>query len=363
MQLNISTVYNINVLRGFSILSILLLHAIVLTDEFNKIEILKLISERLHMGIPFFFLISGYLISLSWEKVNGNTRSYLTKRIAKIVPLYIIFLHINLIVYWYVESSYSDFEFIRNSPTEESVNIINYIIHLLFLQGFFANKIHTLLDGSWSIVNEVIFYIIFPLLITRFKKIKGKIQLYCLSLILSILFIILIPKIYSEYSYYGFLSHFPTFCLGMISFELLKNKKITLMIYKVRNHLYFLSIIFMIGLIKGDISLLGIHHLYSVCLFIILITTLTLKKKFNLFFSKVFEIFGKQTYALYFTHLVLIKLWVFFSKIYLDLDFSHSLLINIIICTFLSYLISNLIFNKIDLFFVKKIKERLGNEK
>ena len=255
------------------------------------------------------------------------------------------------------------FEFIRNSPTEESVNIINYIIHLLFLQGFFANKIHTLLDGSWSIVNEVIFYLIFPLLVTRFKKIKGKIILYCLSLILSILFILIIPRVYSEYAYYGFLTHFPTFCLGMIAFDISKNKKINSLIYKYRILLNLLAMIFMVGFIKGSITLLGIHHLYSICFFIILITTLTLRSSYNVFFSRILVILGKQTYALYFTHLLLIKLWVFFSNIYLNLDLVTSLLINVFICTFVSYLISNLLFNKIDLFFVKKIKEKFKNDK
>ncbi len=97
MKLSSESVYNINVLRGISIFSILFLHAIVLTDQFNNIEILKVVAERLHMGIPFFFLISGYLIPLSWEKVNGNKKKYLLKRLAKIAPLYIIFLNINLV--------------------------------------------------------------------------------------------------------------------------------------------------------------------------------------------------------------------------------------------------------------------------
>ena len=359
MKLSSESVYNINVLRGISIFSILFLHAIVLTDQFNNIEILKVVAERLHMGIPFFFLISGYLIPLSWEKVNGNKKKYLLKRLAKIAPLYIIFLNINLGIFWYLENYYLNYEFIRNSPTNESVNAINYIIHLFFLQGFFPNKLHTLLDGSWSIVNEVIFYLIFPLIFSKFKNINGKFKLYCLGLILSMFFVISVPEIYPGYSYYGFLSHFPTFCLGMIAYEISKKDKIQSIIFKNRKYLFILSIIIMIGQIKGDTSLLGVHHFYSVSFFIILTTTLSLKNKYNFFFSKTLEILGKQTYSLYFTHILIIKLWVFYSKMYLNLSFSDALISNIFICTIISFLFSNLIFNKIDLYFVRKMKAYL----
>lgn len=359
MQLNSIKIYNLNVLRGISILSILLLHAIVLTKQFDNIEILKVIAERLHMGIPFFFLISGYLIPMSWDKVNGNKKKYLLKRLAKITPLYIIFLNINLGVFWYLENYYQNYEFIRNSPTNESVSLINYIIHLFFLQGFFPNKLHTLLDGSWSIVNEVIFYLVFPLIFSRFENINGKFKLYCFALILSMLFVISVPDIYPGYSYYGFLSHFPTFCLGMIAYEISKKDKIQGIIFENRKYLFVLSIIIMIGQIKGNTSLLGIHHFYSVSFFLILITTLSLKNNFNLFLSKILEVLGKQTYSLYFTHIIIIKLWVFFSEIYLNLGFIAALVSNIFVCTIVSFSISNVIFNKIDLYFVRKMKAYL----
>ena len=90
-----------------------------------------------------------------------------------------------------------------------------------------------------------------------------------------------------------------------------------------------------------------------------MVTTLSLKNNFNLFLSKILEVLGKQTYSLYFTHIIIIKLWVFFSEIYLNLGFIAALVSNIFVCTIVSFSISNVIFNKIDLYFVRKMKAYL----
>lgn len=50
-------------LRGISILMIMLLHALVLTDvSYGKY--MQFLIDRLSLGVPFFFIISGYVISL-----------------------------------------------------------------------------------------------------------------------------------------------------------------------------------------------------------------------------------------------------------------------------------------------------------
>ena len=55
MRITKSQIYNLNILRGLSILSLMILHAIVLTKFEGQNEIIKILASRLHLGIPFFF--------------------------------------------------------------------------------------------------------------------------------------------------------------------------------------------------------------------------------------------------------------------------------------------------------------------
>jgi peptidoglycan/LPS O-acetylase OafA/YrhL len=67
MEVNLHQRYNLNILRGLAILSLMILHAIALKKFNIQNSIIQILITRLHLGIPFFFLISGYLISLSWD--------------------------------------------------------------------------------------------------------------------------------------------------------------------------------------------------------------------------------------------------------------------------------------------------------
>ena len=219
-----------------------------------------------------------------------------------------------------------------------------------------------MLDGSWSIINEVVFYILFPLIVNKFSGIAANFKLYCLSLILMFVFAISVSNIYPGYSYYGFPAHFPTFILGIIAYNILKNDKIFKILYENKIYIFLISLIIMIGNLKTEMShnLFGIKDIYSISFFLILITSLTLSKKIPTLFGSFLSFLGKQTYSLYFTHLILIKLWVFYFDNFLDYNYSLNLITNLIICIPISIIFSHLFFNKIDLFFVS-IGKKISN--
>jgi hypothetical protein len=62
-----------------------------------------------------------------------------------------------------------------------------------------------MLAGSWSIVIEVYFYLLFPISFSRnCRSVIGCAWMYVLSLVFAILFILLIGRYFSGFSNYIF---------------------------------------------------------------------------------------------------------------------------------------------------------------
>lgn len=102
-------------------------------------------------------------------------------------------------------------------------------------------------------------------------------------------------------------------------------------------------------------TLLGSHHLFSILFFIVLIgagSQYNNSSPMLLYFSRL----GKQSYSLYFTHLLLLKLTFIICTNYYSISGYFLLLLNFVLILLLSLIMSNFVFNKIDIYFVDKAK-------
>jgi peptidoglycan/LPS O-acetylase OafA/YrhL len=89
-----------------------------------------------------FFIISGYVIGLTNQKVYSHYRAnqYLLKRVIRLVPIYVIAIVLGILA----------------RPEESFVKILG---NLFFLQNLFVQR----LDGNnpvWSLNYEVIYYLL-----------------------------------------------------------------------------------------------------------------------------------------------------------------------------------------------------------
>lgn len=353
-----SRIINIDALRGVSVLMIVMLHISALSD-IPKSNISSILIQFMSYGVPFFFVISGFVISLTSQNLfNGQTlNNFFIKRALKIIPLYLLFLFFWLFIFYIFNEI--NIQLPRNSPNKSNVSFLNFLIHIFFLQGFFPSSLNTLLDGDWSIVNEVYFYILFPLLHLYAKSSLEKLtKLLFLSLCASVIFSLFnyVLKIGHEYSYYGFLNHLPFFIFGMIGFNLSNNDMVNK--YISQNRLMLLLVVFVlsIGSISLEGKIFGPEYIFSF-LFLLAMLLLRSSKKISSFKLTIFLAYiGQQSYAIYFTHLLLIKITVSLYPM-IEMILPLSLLqANIISGIFLTLFCSHFIFHKIDNYFVKKFK-------
>lgn len=152
---------NFNLLRLFAALQVVYTHSIVHLGISNEylVSFAKLLEH--FPGVPIFFLISGYLITMSYDK-NSDIKN----RILRIIPgLYVSFL-IGLIILWY----FNQFQ---------GVNLLSILIwsfaQLTLFQFYNPDFIRDfgvgVINGSlWTISVELIFYMILPIIYIFFKK-------------------------------------------------------------------------------------------------------------------------------------------------------------------------------------------------
>ncbi|MGQ4646869.1 acyltransferase family protein [Lyngbya aestuarii] len=160
---------NFDILRLVCAFSVFMFHINTETGQLEQIN--SLIGLIAHSAVPIFFVISGFLIFMSYEK-SKSLKEYSLKRIKRIYPAY--FLVIILCAIGGV--------FLTSLPWNEyffNDKFFKYILYnLIFLNhkqpsltGVFTDNTQSLVNASlWTIRIEVMFYMITPILVFLFRK-------------------------------------------------------------------------------------------------------------------------------------------------------------------------------------------------
>ena len=154
---------NFDLLRLFAAYQVVFFHCSAFWKFSSDSNILPIIQQvySFFPGLPTFFIISGFLVSSSWEKNQGNLRSYAGSRFLRIYPGLWVALSIFFIVgvskYW--------------SITQVSLSTV--FLWFLAQMSFFQNWIPSFLRNSvaggfygvlWTISVELTFYALLPIL-------------------------------------------------------------------------------------------------------------------------------------------------------------------------------------------------------
>ena len=160
----ISTNNNFDILRLILAILVFFAHWNILTSQDISNPLFHLSGYAVHM----FFIVSGFLIFWSFD-ADQNKKHFYIKRFFRIFPLY-AFLIILQTLFFIGFSDGSTFE------------VIKYFIANIFFLNFLAPSVGSTLsslevnaiNGSlWTLKNEVVFYLIVPLLFMFYKKWGG----------------------------------------------------------------------------------------------------------------------------------------------------------------------------------------------
>lgn len=214
---------NFDLIRLFAALQVLIFHCIahLEIDSLSNTFILNLFP-----GVLMFFTISGFLIMSSLDR-NQNIKKYTINRILRIFPALLICLIVTLILLL-------SFNIIKISDFFSHPILTWFFAQSTFFQFWTPDILRSWGVGTpngslWTIAVELQFYIILPILLLSFKKIKfiykilfSVVVLIILNYYLSIKITLLDPEsinnesIFSKLIGVSFLPYLNYFFIGVI---------------------------------------------------------------------------------------------------------------------------------------------------
>lgn len=300
----------IDILRGIAVISVVLYHFFVLLGLTDN-NMFLYIHTFGSIGVPLFFVISGYLIyrsvdrNMSQKGTKKGLLNYSLHRFFRILPAY----YFNLFIVFLMVA------FIVENDFFYSASFFRYFFsHLTFASYFTHMSTGFGINGAyWTLSIEMLWYIIAPLFLIFFKRTRVLLLIMLMSLLYiwsmgDGLFDSLLELDKEAFNYRLLLHYYITQLPGQINYFIAG-----ILIYKyaisaapdrsIRNYLFatliLLSFIGVMGYYRIYLDFLPSHLILlsvTVLLFILLYTT---KVKGGAFL----EWIGKISYSLYLWHM------------------------------------------------------------
>jgi peptidoglycan/LPS O-acetylase OafA/YrhL len=182
---------NLDFLRVLLASLVVILHLSILTGNQDIANISSLFEFASTRAVPGFFIVSGFLIYMSYERASNLTQYY-WHRFLRLYPAY-IFLLICCASLLYFASNLDASDYF-------GIDLIQYLVNNLFflnfihpnLPGVFQNNSVNVVNGAlWTLKIEVLFYISIPLIhliIKRLGSFKIILFIYISSTAYSVIF-------------------------------------------------------------------------------------------------------------------------------------------------------------------------------
>ncbi|KFC17897.1 acyltransferase family protein [Epilithonimonas lactis] len=325
-------------LRFLSFLLVFLYHCSIPESNF-----LHYFSKAGNIGVSFFFVLSGFLITyiLLIEKINHQNKvplkRFFLRRILRIWPLYYL-----MVIFAFCTPFILS---VLKLPSSNEGYYPNWFFTITFLENYvmmYKNMLPNVspISVMWSLCIEEHFYIIWGL-IFYFISFKNVPRLIVISILISVVF----RLIYGNYgiSYTDILTNIHYFAFGALPAYIFVFRKDMIQklekipaIYKYVFALFVLLAIVVTTnffIINKNVSAFVFGALFS----ILILMTLGEKNVFKISDQSILAWLGKYTYGLYLIHIICVQL---FNKIgaRLELHWFVVILLSFSVTVVLSYL-------------------------
>ncbi|HRG59268.1 MAG TPA: acyltransferase [Bacteroidia bacterium] len=348
-----SRIKELDYLRGIAASAIMLYHYfkwLYIYEGANSI-----LGRMSVYGVEIFYILSGTTLYCVYHETicfdKKSLLNYFSKRCFRIFPLFWLSIFIALVI--------------GLKQTNFSILFLNVsgLFSLLAWEKYIA-------PGTWSIGNELVFYLIFPffLMIYRKKKIMYFILLFCTLLIFNhFAFHVFNPNDTLHNQWKNFvnpLNHLFLFLVGMTIPIVVKSKTTSPIVPSI------LICIGVIILFTSPSENDGIHLLYginrwifSIASILICIGFYTLDLNMPEKINKPFQRLGEISYSIYLLHPFVYQIICSLIRklILLGVSIPPSNYLLICISVFLTLVISNFVYQNYEVFFIKTGKKWYSN--
>jgi peptidoglycan/LPS O-acetylase OafA/YrhL len=148
----------IDALRGYAILMVIGVHS---SQYFEYLATNTLVGAGAR-GVQLFFVASGVTLCLSWMTRNDGAIAFYVRRLFRIAPMFYL-----AIVFFVVVNRLGP-----NMYAPDGVGLRHILMSATFTHGLMPDTITSLVPGSWSIADEMMFYAAFPLLMAIAVRVR-----------------------------------------------------------------------------------------------------------------------------------------------------------------------------------------------
>ncbi|MEZ5016713.1 MAG: acyltransferase [Flavipsychrobacter sp.] len=291
--------------------------------------------QQANIAVSYFFVLSGFVMFYSYRNRKVFFKSFIIKRIARIVPVYylgLILAVLTLVIDHYYYNGNSISSFFRG-----------IILNAGFIQSYFPKYALSINVPAWSLSVEMLFYLMFPLFLhfaQRNKKgfVFFVISFFIVSQIVHHLMVkLLLPANTLEHAhslvYYNPVFHLNQFLLGMLGvyvYDKFKTENV-----RVSPLMAFLSIVMLLYFPRS----VSIHNGLLAPLFLLLIVVVAIKEPWFLR-SRVMVFLGEISYSIYILQVPIYYYTSKWNEEYLNLDkvsFFYLYIVVLLLVSAISY--------------------------
>lgn len=338
-------IFGLDYLRGISAFGIMAYHLLKWTigafSDGNKMEIIGI------YGVSLFYILSGLtLFKVYYIKMKpslSDLASFYKKRLYRIFPL--LWIASLLTIYFF------------KTPFDSKLFFYNFT----GLYSIFSLE-SSISIGSWSIGNEIVFYLFFPIILYIAKKSNNIFYLFNLlifAIYIFFAFYILTNKINLSNQWNLYINPFNQLFLFLSGFSIgyffdkieISNKVLLLVLF------FSIVLFFIIPSYRGEINLVTNFNRIGYTFAIILFTLFFYKFKWNLpsVIHKPLLFTGEISYGIYLLHPICYEISGLMSNIIRLNLFYISETNRVLITILLTYLLSYISYRFIEKPIIKKV--------
>jgi peptidoglycan/LPS O-acetylase OafA/YrhL len=149
-------------IRAVAALLVMLTHAAYTTGKYTH-GYVGLVYSRMEIGVPIFFVLSGFLLFGPWVKAvasetsEPSVRRYAWHRVRRIMPAYIVTVLAAFALY--------HFRTAGPNPGHTWTGLVrNLTLSQIYTDNYLYSYLHQGLTQMWSLAVEVAFYVALPVL-------------------------------------------------------------------------------------------------------------------------------------------------------------------------------------------------------
>jgi peptidoglycan/LPS O-acetylase OafA/YrhL len=149
-------------IRAVAALLVLGTHAAYTTGKYMH-GYFGLVCSRMEIGVPIFFVLSGFLLFRPWVKSlasgapSPSVRRYAWHRVRRIMPAYVVTVLLAYLIY--------EFRVARPNPGHTWIGLLrNLTLTQIYTTNYLGSFLHQGLTQMWSLAVEAAFYVVLPLL-------------------------------------------------------------------------------------------------------------------------------------------------------------------------------------------------------